>query len=157
MQTNQFSRHSVDDLPVFNVNKLPEFNLFESLLQHLPQRLLQTGLHDLISRQIGVHAIVGIGIFQAVALVLHFTVVVEIMMFLHFRGANSYQKFGMSVAGYAAARIFVEFYRVPDEHLGYLAWGWLTQGQVLSFVMFLIGVGIIGYDAVRRKRFFSTD
>ncbi|MBC8479608.1 MAG: prolipoprotein diacylglyceryl transferase [FCB group bacterium] len=61
------------------------------------------------------------------------------------------------VAGYAAARIFVEFYRVPDEHLGYLAWGWLTQGQVLSFVMFLIGVGIIGYDAVRRKRFFSTD
>lgn len=80
-----------------------------------------------------------------------------IMMILHFRGANSYQKFAMSVAGYAAARIFVEFYRMPDEHLGFLAFGWLTMGQLLSIVMFAIGLSIYIYDIFRRKNLRTQD
>jgi len=40
-------------------------------------------------------------------------------------------------------RILVEFVREPDPQLGYLAFGWLTMGQVLSVPMILFGVGLI--------------
>lgn len=43
--------------------------------------------------------------------------------------------------GYAIARFIVEFFREPDEHLGFVL-GMFTMGQVLSFIMFVIGVGI---------------
>jgi phosphatidylglycerol:prolipoprotein diacylglycerol transferase len=49
---------------------------------------------------------------------------------------------GIFVAGYAAARIFVEFFREPDVQIGYLFGGWLTMGMVLSLPMLLIGVWI---------------
>src|SRR5699024_2412403 len=39
---------------------------------------------------------------------------------------------GLFGVGYGLARIFVEFFRQPDPQLGYLAFGWLTMGQVLS-------------------------
>ena len=50
----------------------------------------------------------------------------------------------MSVSGlflmmYGAFRFFVEFYRVPDAHLGYLGFGWVTMGQVLSMPMIVLG------------------
>ncbi|MGD1977121.1 MAG: prolipoprotein diacylglyceryl transferase, partial [Gammaproteobacteria bacterium] len=41
---------------------------------------------------------------------------------------------------YGLFRFAVEFVRIPDAHLGYLAFGWLTMGQVLSSPMILIGV-----------------
>lgn len=47
---------------------------------------------------------------------------------------------GIFVAGYGAARIFVEFFREPDPQLGYLAGNWLTMGMVLSLPMVLIGL-----------------
>lgn len=42
--------------------------------------------------------------------------------------------------GYAVARIIVEFFRVPDPQLGYLAFNWLTMGQLLSIPMLLLGI-----------------
>lgn len=42
--------------------------------------------------------------------------------------------------GYAIFRFIVEFWRVPDPQLGYLAWDWLTMGQVLSIPMIMAGV-----------------
>lgn len=56
---------------------------------------------------------------------------------------------GMFLMGYGLFRFFVEFAREPDAHLGYLAFGWLTLGQVLSFPMILIGAGLI-WRAYRR-------
>jgi phosphatidylglycerol:prolipoprotein diacylglycerol transferase len=50
---------------------------------------------------------------------------------------------GIFVCGYALSRIFVEFFREPDPQLGYLAFGWLTMGMVLSLPMFLIGLWAI--------------
>ena len=47
---------------------------------------------------------------------------------------------GAFVALYGCARIFVEFFRVPDEQLGYLAGGWLTMGMVLSIPLALVGL-----------------
>lgn len=46
---------------------------------------------------------------------------------------------GLFLAGYGLARIIVEFVRVPDVQLGYLAFGWVTMGQVLSIPMVLAG------------------
>jgi phosphatidylglycerol:prolipoprotein diacylglycerol transferase len=41
---------------------------------------------------------------------------------------------------YAGARIAVEFVRVPDLQLGYLALGWVTMGQLLTTPMLLAGL-----------------
>ncbi|MFI4869221.1 MAG: prolipoprotein diacylglyceryl transferase [Steroidobacterales bacterium] len=43
---------------------------------------------------------------------------------------------------YAIARMLVEFVREPDVGIGYLAFGWLTMGQLLSLPMLLAGVGL---------------
>ena len=47
---------------------------------------------------------------------------------------------GLFLLLYGIFRFLVEFVRVPDPQLGYLAWGWLTMGQILSFPMIIIGV-----------------
>ena len=41
---------------------------------------------------------------------------------------------------YGISRLTIEFWRVPDEHIGYLAGGWLTMGQVLSLPILLAGI-----------------
>jgi phosphatidylglycerol:prolipoprotein diacylglycerol transferase len=47
---------------------------------------------------------------------------------------------GAFICGYGLSRIVVEFFRVPDAQLGYLAGGWLTMGMVLSTPMVLAGI-----------------
>jgi len=49
---------------------------------------------------------------------------------------------------YGIFRIGIEFFRLPDTQIGYLAWNWLTLGQVLSLPMLLIGFWIF-YRAKR--------
>ena len=41
---------------------------------------------------------------------------------------------------YGFFRFIIEFIRVPDVQLGYLAFEWLTMGQLLSAPMFVIGI-----------------
>ncbi len=43
---------------------------------------------------------------------------------------------------YGCLRFFAEFFRQPDIQLGYVAFGWLTQGQLLSIPMIIIGAGL---------------
>lgn len=50
---------------------------------------------------------------------------------------------------YSVFRFFVEFYRAPDPHLGFL-WLGLSRGQIYSVVIF--AVGLIGYAVLRRKK-----
>lgn len=50
---------------------------------------------------------------------------------------------------YGVFRFLIEFIRLPDPQLGYLAWGWLTMGQVLSIPM-LIGGSVIMWLAYRK-------
>jgi prolipoprotein diacylglyceryltransferase len=35
--------------------------------------------------------------------------------------------------------------RVPDADLGYLAFGWMTMGQILSAPMIVIGVALLAH------------
>ena len=46
---------------------------------------------------------------------------------------------GAFLALYGCLRFLVEFVRLPDEHMGYLAWGWLTMGQALSLPLAAAG------------------
>ncbi|SIT72169.1 Prolipoprotein diacylglyceryl transferase [Ectothiorhodosinus mongolicus] len=56
---------------------------------------------------------------------------------------------GVFLLAYGLFRFVVEFVREPDLHLGYLALGWLTMGQLLSLPMMLAG-GLLLYTAYRR-------
>ena len=47
---------------------------------------------------------------------------------------------GMFALLYGVFRFVVEFVRVPDEGLGYLAFGWLTMGQLLSLPLIALGL-----------------
>jgi phosphatidylglycerol:prolipoprotein diacylglycerol transferase len=46
---------------------------------------------------------------------------------------------GLFLLLYGAFRFIVEFYRVPDAHLNYLALGWVTMGQILCVPMIVAG------------------
>ena len=46
---------------------------------------------------------------------------------------------GLVLFCYGCFRFFVEFYRLPDAHIGYLAFDWLTMGQLLSLPMIVLG------------------
>jgi phosphatidylglycerol:prolipoprotein diacylglycerol transferase len=47
---------------------------------------------------------------------------------------------GMFALLYGVFRFAVEFVRVPDAQLGYIAFGWLTMGQLLSLPLVVIGL-----------------
>ena len=49
---------------------------------------------------------------------------------------------GVFAIGYGLARIFCEFFREPDEQLGFL-WGGLTMGMLLTVPVILVGIGIL--------------
>jgi len=42
--------------------------------------------------------------------------------------------------GYGLFRFLIEFVRMPDVQLGYLAGGWFTMGQLLSLPMIIVGI-----------------
>ena len=50
---------------------------------------------------------------------------------------------GLFLIGYGTFRFLIEFVRVPDVQLGYLAFGWVTMGQILSTPMILAGVAMM--------------
>ena len=54
----------------------------------------------------------------------------------------------MAVSGvfalcYGLFRFIVEFARQPDSHLQFIAFGWLTMGQLLSAPMIILGLGLL--------------
>lgn len=50
---------------------------------------------------------------------------------------------GLFLVGYSVSRIVVEFVRVPDAHLNYLLFDWVTMGQLLSLPMLLLGLFLV--------------
>jgi len=50
---------------------------------------------------------------------------------------------GLFLLGYGTFRLMVEFFRQPDEQLGFLAMHWLTMGMLLSLPMILAGAIIL--------------
>lgn len=59
---------------------------------------------------------------------------------------------GVFALSYGIFRFLVELVRQPDAHLGYLAFGWLTMGQVLSLPLILVGVVLLSLAYSRKPR-----
>ncbi|TDA95769.1 prolipoprotein diacylglyceryl transferase [Halomonas marinisediminis] len=53
---------------------------------------------------------------------------------------------GLFLVLYGAFRFLVEFYRLPDAHIGYLAFGWFTMGMLLTLPMIAGGVALIAWS-----------
>ena len=56
---------------------------------------------------------------------------------------------GLFLLGYGILRFAVEFVRVPDSHLGYLAFDWVTMGQILTLPMIVAGAALLWWGARR--------
>jgi phosphatidylglycerol:prolipoprotein diacylglycerol transferase len=52
---------------------------------------------------------------------------------------------------YGLFRFLVELVREPDAQLGYLAFGWVTMGQVLSLPMILGGLGLLWWAHAQKS------
>lgn len=50
---------------------------------------------------------------------------------------------GMFLMGYGSLRVFSEFFREPDAHIGYLLSNLVTAGQLLSLPMVVVGAGLL--------------
>lgn len=50
---------------------------------------------------------------------------------------------GLFMLCYGLFRFGVEFVRQPDAHVGFVAFGWLTEGQLLSAPMILFGIFLL--------------
>lgn len=50
---------------------------------------------------------------------------------------------GLFGLGYGLQRFFVEFFREPDQWLGFVALNWMTMGQVLSLPMIIAGAALL--------------
>ncbi len=61
---------------------------------------------------------------------------------------------GVFLVGYAIARMSMEQFRQPDEHLGVL-WGLLTMGQLLSLPMLILGAILLANAFVNCDRLRS--
>jgi len=62
---------------------------------------------------------------------------------------------GLFLVCYGCFRFFIEFFREPDVQMGFIAFGWLTEGQLLSVPMILIGFLMIikAYKITSFKRY----
>jgi phosphatidylglycerol:prolipoprotein diacylglycerol transferase len=57
---------------------------------------------------------------------------------------------GLFLLCYGVFRFLVEFVRQPDPQLGFIAFGWLTMGHLLSLPMIILGAAFLIY-AYRRR------
>jgi len=56
---------------------------------------------------------------------------------------------GLFLVWYGLVRFLIEFVRLPDTQIGYLAGDWLTMGQVLSLPMILVGLFLLARAKLR--------
>jgi phosphatidylglycerol:prolipoprotein diacylglycerol transferase len=50
---------------------------------------------------------------------------------------------GAFLFGYGVFRFAVEFVRMPDAHIGFIAFDWVTMGHLLTLPMLLGGAALI--------------
>ncbi len=56
--------------------------------------------------------------------------------------------FSIFMIWYGIVRFFIEFVREPDVQVGYVLFNWITMGQLLSFIMVIIGICILSLSRV---------
>ena len=66
-----------------------------------------------------------------------------IMMWYSSRERPTWAVAGVFSLGYGCLRFVAEFFREPDQHIGFQALGWMTRGQMLCLPMIALGVYLI--------------
>lgn len=66
-----------------------------------------------------------------------------IVWFFSQRPRPRYAVSGVFALGYGTFRFGTEFFREPDVQLGYIAFDWLTMGQLLSIPLIIVGVFLL--------------
>jgi len=59
---------------------------------------------------------------------------------------------GLFLMCYGLFRFICEFFRQPDPQLGFIAFDWLTMGQLLSLPMIIVGIALLTWSYCRIKR-----
>ena len=81
--------------------------------------------------------------------------IILFLILLYFRKKNYLKKSGLISAlfliFYSIFRFIIEFFREPDEQLGYLFLN-LTMGQIISFIFFILGSFLIITKYENRKK-----
>lgn len=68
---------------------------------------------------------------------------VVLFLILWFYSAKPKPRMAVSslfLIAYGCFRFFLEFFRQPDQQLGFIAFNWLTMGQLLSLPMIILGI-----------------
>lgn len=81
-----------------------------------------------------------------------FLILFGIARFTAWRQKHQGSLAGSFLIGYAIARIIVECFREPDQHIGYLLWG-TTLGQWLTLPLLLFGFGLIVFAQKKAPRY----
>lgn len=75
-----------------------------------------------------------------------------ILWFFSRKPRPRYAVSGLFALCYGIFRFVVEFAREPDAHLGFIAFNWLTMGQLLSVPLILVGVFLLYLAYGRQSR-----
>ena len=106
----------LQQVPVEQLRTLFDAGLLDAQLRH-PSQLYQAGLE-------------GVLLFAAV-------------WWYSRRPRPRFAVSGVFALLYGGFRFAVEFVREPDPQMGYLAFGWLTMGQVLSLPLIVLGLALL--------------
>jgi phosphatidylglycerol:prolipoprotein diacylglycerol transferase len=74
-----------------------------------------------------------------------FVIFVILNFLIRSRFASKFHSFSVFLFFYGFFRFFLEFFRMPDNHLGYLLFG-LSMGQLLSIPMVCFGIYYLSYE-----------
>jgi phosphatidylglycerol---prolipoprotein diacylglyceryl transferase len=66
-----------------------------------------------------------------------------ILWFFTAKRRPRYAASGLFMLVYGCARFTVEWVRLPDANIGYLAGNWLTMGMLLTLPMIAIGAALL--------------
>lgn len=64
---------------------------------------------------------------------------------------------GIFAMGYGIFRFVSEFFRQPDPQLGFILFGWMSQGQLLSIPMILIGAILLINAYMTKPRIYAPN
>lgn len=83
-------------------------------------------------------------------------VLLFIILWFYSRNPKPYRAVtGMLMVCYGVFRSFAELFREPDPQLGFILGHWLTMGQLLSFIMIILGIILLVW-AYREKQYATV-
>ena len=94
---------------------------------------------------------------QLVEFLLEGVVLFIILWFVSIKPRQRFTMCALFITFYGIFRFLVEFLRQPDPQMGYVLFGWMTQGQVLSLPMFIGGILALLYISLQKNKIYNPN